>query len=282
MKTLLPAVAALFGLFASVPAHATTLVELSLEQLSQASTEIVRGRAIAQEARWNSSHTTILTLTTIEIEQTFKGAPRRTVVIEQPGGALGNIRVRVPGTVSFRPRGSYYLFLEPAGAGASGYRLVGMAQGAYRVYRLPQTNKERVISPIGGLFYRRQGRRSGSPPPAPTFSTGEFQRKISAALAAPLVIPGRTSIPVAIRSTENRGASDIRVSARSTAAVYPSSRVVVPAGSLFEGSARLVSGKWKIRWSEVSIRGARAEIKASSEEPAGETLQGRVLMVNVR
>ncbi len=89
MKTLLAAVATLCGLFASVPAHATTLVELSLEQLSQASSEIVRGRAIAQEVRCNGSHISVLTLTTIEIEQPLKGTPRRTVVIEQPAARWG-------------------------------------------------------------------------------------------------------------------------------------------------------------------------------------------------
>jgi hypothetical protein len=282
MRILIPALAGLFGVFASISAQATTLVHLSLEQLSQASSEIVRGRVIGQEARWNSSHTRILTFTTIEIERTLKGTPRHLMVIEQPGGSMGNIRVRVAGTVSFRAGSSYFLFLEPTDANASGHRLVGMAQGAYRIYRHPQTHEERVIRPFGGLFHGSRRKRWRSTPYARTISAREFLRKVSAALAAPLVIPSGTSIPVAIRSSDGRGGGKVHVSARTTATVYPNRSVVVPVGSSLEGSARLVSRTWKIHWSRVSIQGKRLEISASSEEPVDGPLRGRVILVNVR
>jgi hypothetical protein len=282
MRILIPALAGLFGLFASVSVQATTLVHLSLEQLSQASSDVVRGRVVGQETRWNSSHTQILTFTTVEIERTLKGNPGHSMVIEQPGGSLGNIRVRVPGTVSFRPGGSYFLFLEPAGANTSSRQLVGMAQGAYRIYRHPQTNQERVIRPFGGLFYGSRDKRSSSIPLAQTISARKFLREVSEAMAAPIVIPGKTSIPVSIRSSGRQGTGAVHVSARTTAAIYPTRAVIVPAGSLVKGSARLVSKKWKIHWSQLSIQGKRVEISASSEEPAGETLQGRLLVVNVR
>ncbi len=81
--------------------------------------------------------------------------------------------------MSFKPRGNYYLFLEPAAASGSGYRLEGMAEGPYRAYRLPQTSEEKVISFLGGRFDGQGGRSSGALPLAPTFSltnsNGRFQ-----------------------------------------------------------------------------------------------------------
>lgn len=282
MRILIPALAGFFGLLASVSAPATTLVHLSLEQLSQASSEVVRARVVGQESGWNSSRTQILTVTTVEIERTFKGMPRRTLVIEQPGGSAGNVRVRVPGTVIFKPGGSYYLFLEPAGEIPSVHRLVGMAQGAYRIYRHPQTGEERLVRPFGRFFYRSREKRPGATRRAQTISNREFRRELSAALAAPIAIPARTSIPMIVRSSEPQTAETLRLSARTAAAVYPSRTAIVPAGSLVQGTARLVSGTWKIRWSQVWIHGQRVDISAINEEPAGGPLQGRLLLVQVR
>ena len=265
---------------AAVSAQATTLIRLSLEQLSQASSEVVRGRAVSQETRWNNSHTQIVTLTTVEVEQTLKGSPQATLVIEQPGGSLGNLRVRVPGTVGFRHGASYFLFLEPAPSGS--YHVTGMAQGAYRIYRLPQSGEERVVRPFGALFKSPKAGRSNPRPQAQTISTQEFLGEIAAAMAAPLVIPGGTSIPVTLRATRDKSREEARVSARTTATVYPSPYAVVPAGSLMQGTARLTARRWKIHWSEISIRGKRFDISAGNDVPAGESLDGRMLVLNLR
>src|SRR3972149_4736345 len=126
-------------------AHGTTLVRLSLEQLSQASSAIVRGRVLSQESRLSADGKQVVTLTTIAVEQSMKGRPPATVVVEQPGGAVGNRRVRVAGTIQFRPETRYMLFLEPSTSGAGRFRMVGMLQGAYRILRDERTQEERVI-----------------------------------------------------------------------------------------------------------------------------------------
>ena len=272
----------LLAFLAAVSAQATTLVHLSLEQLSQASSDVVRGRTVSQEVRWNDSRTQILTVTTVEIEQTLKGTPRRTMVIEQPGGAVGNLRVRVPGTVAFRAGASYFLFLEPAGAGSTFYRVTGMAQGAYRIYRHPQTGEERVIRPFGSLFRGQKAGRPNSRPIAQTSPAREFLREVAEAMAAPLIIPEGTAIPVTIRASEGKGAGKVRVSALTTATVYPGSSAIVPAGSPVEGTARMAAGRWKILWSDVSVRGKRIGISAGNDLPAGGPLDGRMVVFNVR
>jgi hypothetical protein len=138
-------------------AHATTLVRLSLEQLSQASTAIIRGRVVSQESHWNDTHTQIVTLTSVRVDRVLKGQPASTVVIEQQGGAVGRIHVHVPGTARLLPQGDYLLFLEPAPTNPARHLLVGMLQGSYRIYRDSSTMEERIIQPVGGFSERVYG-----------------------------------------------------------------------------------------------------------------------------
>jgi hypothetical protein len=254
---------------------ATTLVRLSLDQLTQASTDIVRGHVVRQETRWTPEHTEIETLTTIAVDQAIKGQPQTTLVIRQLGGTVGNIRSHVAGTAHFRPQTDYLLFLERARSDPAVHLVVGMAQGAYRIVRNPVSKEEHVISPLGEVF---EGPRASSQ----AIPLNQFEQRISTALASPIVIPRGTSLPVIIESTESRGAGRVRVIGRTVAASYPSSIVVVPAGSSLEGMAQLVSGVWKIHWTELSIRGTQVPISASSEEPRGESLRGNRLAVEVR
>jgi len=280
MRNRVPALVLMMAALGAEPGWSTTLYPLSLEQLSQASSAVVRGRVVSQESRWNSARTTIVTYTTIAVEQTLKGLPPGTLVIEQPGGAVGNIRVRVPGTMAFESQARYFLFLEPAMEGSPSYRLVGMVQGAYRVFRDSRTGEERVLRPLGGLFYGR--RQSGVRGTVATTTVREFRQQLSRAVTTPMVIPRGTSLSLVIRATEFRGAGRVRVLGRTTTEVFPSSSAVVPVGSSVEGVGELHSGSWRIRWKELSIRGVRVPITALSEEPADGPLRGRVLAVNVR
>src|SRR3989442_5725183 len=126
--------AVLLGTWCAAPARATTLVRLSLEQLTEASTAIVRGHVVSQETRWNPAHTHIFTTTTVAVDQTLKGNAQPEVVIEQLGGKLGHRREYVAGTVHFFPQASYWLFLELAAAGTGRrYMVVAIAQRAYRI-----------------------------------------------------------------------------------------------------------------------------------------------------
>ncbi len=263
-------------------ARGTTLVRLSLEQLSQASTDIVRGHVVSQESRWNAEHTQIVTLTTIAVDQAMKGHPPTTLVIEQLGGTVGNIRARVAGTVHFLSQADYLLFLEPVTENPSRYLPVGMMQGAYRVYRDAMTHEERVIQPQGGFFYDARGSAGEARTSDETMPLAQFRQQLSTALSAPVVIPRGTSVPLTIESTESRGVGRLRVSGRTARDIYPNSKTVIPAGSPIQGTAQLVSGVWKIHWTEVSVRGTRVPISASSKQPRGESLRGRTVIVNVR
>ncbi len=282
MKIRVLVLAAILGGALAPRARATTLVRLSLEQLTEASSAIVRGRVLSQESRWNPQHTRIVTFTALAVAETMKGAPPSTVVVEQLGGTVGNVRVHVSGTVHFHPETDYVLFLEPAGSDTSKFLLVGMIQGAYRVYRDAATLQERIIRRFGGFSM-------GSSPPAAspagpmgdTVPLGAFRREVTGAAAAPITVPRGTSIPLIVQWAEPQGVGRVRVVARTATTLFPNAATVIPAGSEMVGTAELASGVWRIRWTELSVRGARVGIRARSEEPRGR-LEGRALVVQVK
>lgn len=260
---------------ASLPAGATTLVRMTLSQLSQASSTIVQGRVVSQQMQWNAAHTRIVTLTTVEVGRALKGQPASTLVIEQLGGTVGNFHVRVPGTAYLRPQTDYILFLEPSG-NAQDYHVVGMVQGALPITSNGNGLERRVILPLGAL--RTGNSRVLSPSP----TLGEFQMTLSGVLRAPIVIPSGTLMPVLVQSTQFHGAGQVSVVGRTTSDLFPSHSVVIPAGSEVQGIAQRVGKNWKIYWNSVSVRGREAKISGTSQVPEGESLEGSSFQVSVR
>ena len=276
MKIRTIVLAVLLGLWLAPVASATTLVRMSLSQLAQASSTIVEAHVVAQTTRVNASHTRIYTYTTVQLDKALKGSPPTTLVIEQPGGTVGNFHVRVPGTALLRPQSQYILFLEPARSTQT-YHMVGMMQGAFRVYKDRSSLQRRVLLPLGALSTSSS---SATITQSPTL--GEFRMSISGALAAPIVIPVGTSIPVVIVSTEFQGAGQAVVVARTTSDLFPSKGVVIPAGSQVVGTAQRQGTKWKIYWNSVSVRGRAARISASNETSTDGSLKGQAMTVQMR
>lgn len=276
MKTRTIFLAVLLGFWLALPVAATTLVRMSLSQLAQASSTIVQGKVVAQTTRTNAGNTRVYTYTTVQLEKALKGQPSTTLTIQQPGGTVGNFHVRVPGTSLLRPGTQYVLFLEPA-TGSSTYHLVGMMQGAFRVYQQRNGVERHVALPLGSLS---TGGGSATITRSPTL--GEFQMTVSGAVAAPIVIPSGTSIPVVIVSTEFQGAGQAVVIARTTSDLFPSKSVVIPAGSQVVGNAQRQGTKWKIYWNSVSVRGHPAHLSATSETSVAEGLKGQAMFVKTR
>jgi hypothetical protein len=265
---------------ASTPA--TTLVRMSLDQLAEASTEIIRGHVVSQQTLWNPQHTRIYTYTTLALDQTYKGNPPSFPVVQQPGGTIGKVRVFVAGTVQFHAQASYMLFLERSGADPSKFLLVGMMQGAYRIYRDAETQEERLILQFGSLSRGTPASGAGSIIAGQAVPARQFQRDVLASLSSPLSIPRGTAIAVAIKSARSAGAGRMDVRGRTTSDLFPNSGLVIPAGSAVSGKAERIGNSWRISWTEVSIGGKEVLLSARSTEPAVAPLPGRVLVVNVR
>ncbi len=269
--------AAVLVMAAITPAHATTLVSMSIEQLTQASSDIVQGRVVNQECGWNAAHTQIVTITTLAVSQSLRGKAAATVRVRQLGGTVGNLTVTIPGDVVFRPQGEYVVFLEPAEG--STYHVVGMSQGLFPVYQASASKEPRVVLP--GQLASLEGIVDGGGNPAGTVPLVGFRKYIATLTSAGIKIPHGVNIPLSIASTESNGVGRVHVYGRTTAQLFPSKTVVIPVGTEVEGEAELRAGSWTIHWDELSIRGVHAQISAVNHEPEG-SLRGRNVILNVR
>jgi len=261
------------------PARATTMVSMSLEQLTQASSDIVQARVVNQVSRWNDDHTQILTITTLEISQVLKGNASSTVEIQQLGGTVGNRRAFVAGDVNLQPQGEYVLFLEPVPE-TSRYHVVGMTQGAYHVYQDAGTREERVILPAYSQL-PAQIQSLVAANPTGTLPLDGFHKYVATLVNAGIQVPHGLALSVAIVSTESRGAGRMHVYGKTTTELFPNKNLVIPAGTEVEGEAVLSSAMWTIHWDELNIRGVHAPISATNQESEG-SLRGRSLVLKVR
>jgi hypothetical protein len=279
MKTRVTVLATLLGgvIMAITPARATTMVSMSTEQLTEAASDIVQAHVVSQQSMWNATHTQIVTMTTLEVSQTLKGNASSTIQVRQLGGTVGNMTVRVPGDVAFRPQTEYVLFLEPADA--SSFHVVGLTQGAYPIYQDATTREARVVLPLnqGGV----QSMVAGGGNPAGTVPLAGFHKYVATLVSAGIQIPHGLNMPVSIAYTESRGTGRMHVYGKTTAQLFPDKTVFIPVGTEVEGEAVLAGGSWTIHWDEVSVRGVHAQIFAVSREAEG-SLRGRLVMLNVR
>jgi hypothetical protein len=109
-------------------ATAATLQQLSLDQMAQSATGIVRARVTGSSASFTGS--TIYTHYKLQISETWKGAPAAEVML--PGGVAGGYRQSFPGVPALQTGAEYVLFLwKSPKTGIT--HLVGLNQGIFNV-----------------------------------------------------------------------------------------------------------------------------------------------------
>lgn len=127
-------------LLIAIAANATTFVRLSFADLTRTSAAIARLRCLESESRLENGQ--IWTETRFAALETEKGNPPPIVIVRTPRGSAAGMTAHVDGAPRFHPGEEVYLFLyarpgEP-------YRVLGWAQGTFRIARDPHTGRERV------------------------------------------------------------------------------------------------------------------------------------------
>jgi hypothetical protein len=116
-----------------LPAGATSVLGVDLDQLTRQSDLVVRGVVKSKESRWSGDGRRILTDVQVEVAEPLKGSAARTVTVQQPGGVVGEIGQRVDGLAELNVGEEVVLFLERFGA--QHFQVTGAAQGKFRVER---------------------------------------------------------------------------------------------------------------------------------------------------
>ena len=123
-------------------AHATSMVELSMDQLIDASEEIVKGTIVATWTERDHQTQMLWMHAQIEIEESFRGDEKETLIIEQPGGHWGSTDLVVEGVARFSEGETGYFFIEYLSSDR--YVPVGMFQGKFNILMDPYAQKEIV------------------------------------------------------------------------------------------------------------------------------------------
>jgi hypothetical protein len=112
------------------PAKATTLLQLGLSEMAQASTAITRVRVTgSSEVLRGSDVYTVYQFAALESLKNPVGRSLRDVAV--PGGAAGGIRQVVAGAPTLRVGGEYVLFLWTSRSGLT--QIIGLSQGLFSV-----------------------------------------------------------------------------------------------------------------------------------------------------
>jgi len=139
-----------FGCLQASAAWAATLRALKLAGLVRGADVIFVGTAASSVSAWNAEHTRIYTRTTFQVEEYLKGHTGGTIVIETLGGGVGGIGMRVPGMPAFNVKGKHLLFVR-TGRVTGTHRVLGWAQGNFRVHKHPRTGREIISRDLGGV-----------------------------------------------------------------------------------------------------------------------------------
>jgi len=124
----------LFGL-----AAATTVEEKGFREMVTETSSIVHGTVVSSSSRWTENRSLIVTDIRIRVHEVLKGESVPEVVVTQPGGKVGGVRVDADGAVGFRDGGEAVLFLDRSSQGHT--YVVGLFQGRFDVVTDKRGNK---------------------------------------------------------------------------------------------------------------------------------------------
>lgn len=135
----------LVSLLAVPPAHSTTLIRMSVAQMTGAAHLVVRARCLSNSTRWDAGE--IWTFTSFAVEETWKGSRNANsdpyISVRLLGGTAGALTSNVSGIPRFVAGEEVVLFLEPTSRGD--FSIVSWVQGTFRVHRDPRTNQQVAI-----------------------------------------------------------------------------------------------------------------------------------------
>jgi hypothetical protein len=126
---MLPRLALLLLVLVVLPAQAATLELMTLEEMVQQSTAIVRVRA--GPSRTERSGALLYTVTQLEVLEQWKGTAARQLEVSAPGGRLGQLSQQFGGVPRLRPGSSYVAILWQGPSGR--VHIIGLSQGLFQV-----------------------------------------------------------------------------------------------------------------------------------------------------
>ena len=114
--------------------HATTVFPMSVERLTDISSDVVVAHAVKSWSVWNAQHTIIVTYTQFAVDNRLKGSAGDIVTVKTPGGSAEGYTQQVAGVRPWSAGESSMLFLRPSQS-RDALVVSGLIQGDFRIRR---------------------------------------------------------------------------------------------------------------------------------------------------
>lgn len=118
-------------LLLAAQARAATLIHMTLEEMAERSSAILRGRCVRVYSQWNPQHTDIYTHSVFRVERYYRGLLGMELEIVEPGGAVDGWESVYPGIPRFAVGEEAVLFLWTGRSGR--HQVIGYGQGVFRL-----------------------------------------------------------------------------------------------------------------------------------------------------
>lgn len=135
-------------LAACASVSAATLERLTIEEMAQQSTSVVRGQV--GEARSDRFGALVYTLHGFEVQEQWTGSPIAGLEVAIPGGTYEGLTYRFGGTPELKPGEEYVLFLWTGPSGRT--QIVGLSQGVFQIVRRPEDTVV-IRNPVGDTVF---------------------------------------------------------------------------------------------------------------------------------
>ncbi len=169
---------AIIVLTIQVNTAATTLAQMSIEQMARKAPLIVRARCIRNSTAWDAGE--IWTFTNFEVEEAWRGTAPAAITVRLLGGRMGNLTSSVSGVPRFQPNEEVVLFLEPTPRGD--YSVMSWEQGTLRIRHNIRTVTENVTQDTASSASFDPATRRYAVNGIRNVALGDFRAQINAAL----------------------------------------------------------------------------------------------------
>ncbi len=148
----------------ALPAFATVVMALTIEELTQRTPVIVHGSVQRTVTNWTVDHRGIWTWTEISVREALKGEVKATVLVKQPGGKMGALTQSVSGAATFEAGEEVLLFLEPAVDEPGAFVLMGLSAGKVK-FESPMGSRLATRN-LSGISFAHAGKKGLAGPVA--------------------------------------------------------------------------------------------------------------------
>lgn len=135
-------------------AWATTLEQLSVDQMIRQSTAIVRAKVTGSYAA--NRNGSIYTFYRLQVTENLKSTTVQNAEVAVPGGVLGKVMQSVAGAPTLNVGSDYVLFLWTSRSGLT--QVIGLSQGAFDVKATAGGNSVLSRAPVSAQMLNSDGR----------------------------------------------------------------------------------------------------------------------------